>query len=109
MSTDSTAVAVLVSGVAGLLLGVAIFVLRKREASVADRVSSYVSVRRDDIEVGKSLIERALGDKQARKIARSPLIDAAEDRDGGCRSQVRTRAVNGALTLLATILVGWLL
>ena len=39
------------------------------------RVSAYVTLRRDDpAGSSKSLIERALGDKQARKIARSPFI-----------------------------------
>ncbi len=74
MSVDSSAAAILVSAAAGLLLGLAIYSLFGRRATVADRVSAYVTLRHDDPQAGKSLIERALGDRQARKIVRSPLI-----------------------------------
>ena len=108
MSIDSSAVAIIVSVAAGLLLGVSIFLLIGREASVADRVSSYVTVRRDDAESGKSLIERALGDKQARKIARSPFLTRL-------RIEMEVADINlgieqlAVLTVVVAILVGWLL
>jgi tight adherence protein B len=63
-----------VSVVTGLLLGLAVFLLFGRRETVADRVSAYVTLRTDDPESTKSLIERALGDSQARKIVRSPWI-----------------------------------
>ena len=108
MNANSTAVAIIVSAIAGLLLGVAIFVLLGRERSVADRVSSYVTARPGETEASKSLIERALGDKQARKIARSPFLTRL-------RTEMEVADINlgleqlAAITLLATILVGWLL
>lgn len=74
MSLDSGAAAVIISAVAGLLLGLAVYLLFNRKQTVADRVSAYVSLRTDDQEASKSLIERALGDAQARKIVRSPWI-----------------------------------
>lgn len=71
----SSGIAVLAaSGVAGLLIGFAVYQLFDRRETVADRVSAYVTLRSADGEDAKSLIERALGDGQARKIARSPLI-----------------------------------
>lgn len=63
-----------VSLAAGLLIGLAVYQLFGRRETVADRVSAYVTLRSDDTESSKSLIERALGDSQARKIVRSPLI-----------------------------------
>lgn len=74
MSLDSGAAALIISAIAGLLLGFAVYLLFNRKQTVADRVSAYVSLRTDDQEVSKSLIERALGDAQARKIVRSPWI-----------------------------------
>lgn len=74
MSLDSGAAAVVISLVAGALLGFAIYSLFGRKQTVADRVSAYVSLRTDNHDVSKSLIERALGDTQARKIVRSPWI-----------------------------------
>lgn len=109
MSIDSSAAAIGVSVVAGLLLGLAILLLFTRDESVADRVSAYVSLEQaSEAEVSKSLIERALGDKQARKIARSPLLTRA-------RVEMEVADVNlgleqlAALTVLVTILAGWLL
>jgi tight adherence protein B len=108
MSSNSTAVAILVSLAAGLLLGVAIYVLFGREETVADRVSKYVTLRGEDTESGKSLIERAFGDEQARKIARSPFLTRLkiEMEVADVKFGIEQLA---ALTLLATVLVGWLL
>jgi tight adherence protein B len=74
MILGSAAGALIISGVAGMLLGVGVYALFGREQSVAERVSAYVTLRRDDPEAGKSLVERALGDKQTRTIVRSPFI-----------------------------------
>lgn len=108
MSIDSPLVAVGISAAAGLLLGIAIFALIGRRETVADRVSAYVTLRRDDPESSKSLIERALGDRQARKIVRSPLLTRL-------RAEMEVAEVNigleqlAALVLLGTIVIGWLL
>lgn len=108
MSLDSSVTAVIISAAAGLFLGVAIFVLLGRRETVADRVSAYVTLRRDDPESSKSLIERALGDNQARKIARSPLLTRLR-----IEMEVADLSIGleqlAVLTLLITILVGWLL
>lgn len=105
---NSSAIAIAISAAAGLLLGVAIFALIGRGETVADRVSAYVTLRRDDPESNKSLIERALGDRQARKIVRSPLLTRL-------RAEMEVAEVNigleqlVAIVIAATILVGWLL
>lgn len=108
MSLTSGAGAVLVSGIAGLLLGLAIFLLFRRRETVADRVSAYVDLRREEDHSSKSLIERALGDRQARQIVRSPLIERA-------RIEMDVADINigfeqlVALSLVAAVLVGFLL
>ncbi len=48
MSIDSGVAAAAISLAAGLLLGVSIFALLGRRETVADRVSAYVTLRRDD-------------------------------------------------------------
>jgi len=45
-----------------------------QRVSVAKRISAYVGPADPASDPGRSLIERALGDKQARTIARSPFI-----------------------------------
>ncbi len=93
---------------AGLLFGVGIFALIGRRATVADRVSSYVTLRRDDPEASKSLIDRALGDRQARKIVRSPLLTRLriEMEVAGIKFGLERLA---AIVAVVTVLVGWLL
>jgi tight adherence protein B len=108
MSIDSATGAIIVSVLAGVLLGVAIFVLMGREQSVADRVSSFVTVGHEESDAGKSLIERALGDKQARKIARSPFLTRLRIEMEVADIKLGLEQL-GAITLLVTILVGWLL
>src|ERR1700722_9577505 len=108
MSLNSGAAALIASGLAGILLGVAVYSLLGRRETVADRVSAYVTLRHDSPEESKSLIERALGDKQTRKIVRSPLITRQ-------RLEMEVADINigleqlAAVTLLVTIVVGWLL
>lgn len=108
MTFTSGIAAVIASGVAGLLLGVGIYFLMGRRETVADRVSAYVELRREEDVDGKSLIERALGDKQTRKIVRSPLITRQ-------RIEMEVADINigleqvGALAVLGMILLGWLL
>jgi tight adherence protein B len=68
------AAAVGLSLVCGLLFGVVVLALTTRRISAAKRVGAYIDpiVKVNDPQ--KSLIERALGDKQARSIARSPFM-----------------------------------
>ena len=91
-----------------VLLGVAVYVLTGRRETVADRVSAYVTLRRDDPESNKSLIERALGDKQARKIVRSPLITRLRDEMEVAEINIGFEQLV-VLVLLVTVLMGWLL
>jgi tight adherence protein B len=108
VSLNSGVAALITSGLAGLLLGVGLYSLLGRRQTVADRVSAYVTLRQESGEESKSLIERALGDKQARKIVRSPLI---------ARQRIEMEVADikigleqyAALTLLAAIVIGWLL
>jgi len=108
MSVDSSVAAIAVSAAAGLLLGVAIYVLIGRRETVADRVSAYVTLRRDDPESTKSLIERALGDRSARKIVRSPLLTRLRDEMEVAEIKIGLEQLV-ALIAVATLLVGWLL
>lgn len=108
MSLDSGAAAVIVSIIAGVLLGIAVFLLFGRRESVADRVSAYVTLRHHEQDSGKSLIERALGDRQAREIVRSPLITRL-------RTEMDVANINvgfeqlAVLSILGGVLIGWLL
>jgi tight adherence protein B len=108
MTLTSPLGAVIVSAVCGLLIGVAVLMLIDQRVSVAKRISAYVGSADADSDSGRSLIERALGDKQARTIARSPFItrmriemEVADLRFGPEQLMF--------LTLLITVLVGWLL
>jgi tight adherence protein B len=105
---SSAAAAIGISVVAGLLLGVAIFLLLGRRETVADRVSAYVTLRPANAEASKSLIERALGDRQARKIVRSPLITRLRDEMEVAEINIGLEQL-AVVVLLATVLVGWLL
>jgi tight adherence protein B len=108
MTFSSGIAALIASGVAGLLLGLGVYSLMGRRETVADRVSAYVELRSDDVEDGRSLIERALGDKQTRKIVRSPLITRQRIEMEVADISIGLEQV-AALALLGTILVGWLL
>lgn len=101
--------AIVVSVAGGLLIGLAVIVATGRRVSVAERVTAYVHPdEASPVDPGRSLIERALGDKQARQIARSPFIkrlrtemEVAELKFGPEQLLI--------LIVLATVLVGWLL
>jgi tight adherence protein B len=108
MTFTSGIAALIASGVAGLLLGVGVYFLMGRRETVADRVSAYVQLRREEETDGKSLIERALGDKQTRKIVRSPLITRQRMEMEVADVKIGLEQV-GALALLGTVLLGWLL
>lgn len=108
MSLSSGAAALAASGIAGGLLGVAVYVLLGRRETVADRVSAYVTLRREDDEESKSLIERALGDNQARKIARSPLITQLRAEMEVADVKITFEQLM-ALSVLVMVLLGYLL
>lgn len=108
MSLDSGAAAVIISAVAGLLLGLAVYLLFNRKQTVADRVSAYVSLRTDAQDVSKSLIERALGDAQARKIVRSPWITQLRIEMEVADIKIGFEQLM-ALSLLLGVLLGYLL
>ena len=106
--SGSVAQALAVSAVAGLLVGVAVMALMRRSADATERISRYVTTSAQDAEDGRSWIERALGDKPARKLVRSPFIarlrvemEVAELKFGPERFLL--------LVGLTTVLVGWLL
>ncbi|HEX3802058.1 MAG TPA: type II secretion system F family protein [Solirubrobacteraceae bacterium] len=108
MSPGASVFAIVISVAAALLIGFAVLMLLTRNVTVADRVSDYVTLDANDSEAGLSLIERALGDKQTRTIVRSPFItrlriemEVADLKFGPEQLMV--------LTLLITVLVGWLL
>src|ERR1700722_10521168 len=108
MNFSSAMEAVVASGICGLLIGVAVLLSFGERETVANRVSAYVGETNPDKDSGRSLIERALGDKQARKITRSPFIarlriemEVADIKFGPEQLIV--------LTVLITVLVGWLL
>ena len=105
---SSSLAALAISAVAGVLLGVSVYVLFGRRETVADRVSAYVTLRRDDPESNKSLIERALGDKQARKIVRSPLITRLRDEMEVAEIKIGLEQLV-LIAIVATVLVSWLL
>jgi tight adherence protein B len=108
MSAGAGAAAIVVSAACGLLIGFAVLTLLTRRATVAQRVGAYVTLAPAEDESGRSLIERALGDKQVRKIARYPFVaqlriemDVADLKFGLEQLLV--------LTLLVTVLAGWLM
>lgn len=105
---NSSLVAVGVSVACALLVGLAVVILlRVRSDSAVHRVQVYVThdPNRSD---RRSLVERALGDKQARTIARLPVMERL-------RLEIDVAAVKFSLeqaigvTLVATVLIGWLL
>lgn len=108
MNIDSGAAALGVSILAGALLGFGVFQLFGRRETVADRVSAYVTLRTEDQASTKSLIERALGDSQARKIARSPFITRMRDEMDVASVKIGFEQVV-ALSFLGMIVVGYAL
>lgn len=103
-----TAAGIGVSAICGLLIGGAVLTLLSKDVSVAKRVGEYINPVAAINDNQRSLIERALGDQQATKIARSPLLE---------RLRVEMEVADISLpleqlvmiTLVVTVLVGWLL
>src|SRR5579859_3474838 len=108
MNIDSAGLALAISAAIGLLLGLAIYQLFRRGETVADRVSAYVTLRTDDERSTASLIERALGDSQGRKIVRSPLITRLRAEMEIADLKIGFEQLM-AISLLLMVLVGYLL
>ncbi len=109
MTTGSAAAAAGISIACGMLIGLAVLMLLGRRNHVARRVSIYVTPDAAGGDSGqRSLIERALGDEQARNIARSPFVTRL-------RMEMEVADLNFgleqlfAMTLLGSVLAGWLL
>jgi tight adherence protein B len=94
--------------VGGLIFLVALVLQGGRGESVVSRVSSYATPTPDlaALDPKRSLVERALGDKQARQIARSPRIVRI-------RVEMEVADLNFGperlflIVLAATVIVGW--
>lgn len=97
-----------VSIASGLLIGLAVWMVSHGRVGVAKRVKNYVNPEPDPADHARSLIERALGDKQARQLARSPWMTRMrvelEVADVAMRPEQLV-----AIVVLSTVLVGWLL
>lgn len=97
-----------ISLVCGLLVGLAVLMLASRNGEVSRRVGGFVSPSARRSAQTKSLVERALGDKQARAIARSPFLEKV-------RVELEVAELNVTpeqlllITVIATIAVGWVL
>jgi tight adherence protein B len=105
---SSLAPFVLISAACGMLIGLSVYSLSSRRASVTSRIEQFVSAGRLEIADHRSLIERALGDKQARKIARSPYWEKL-------RVELEVANVRWSLerallaTFVATVALAWIL
>jgi len=105
---SASAAAIGVSAICALLVGGAVMSLLSKDVSVAKRVGAYISPVVAVQDPQRSLIERALGDKQSAKIVRSPLVERL-------RTEMEVADIDITLeqfvlvTLLFTVLVGWLL
>ena len=107
-AVSSSLIAVVVSVACALLVGLAVVVLlRFRNDSAVQRVQAYVTHDPNRAD-RRSLVERALGDKQARTIARLPVMARWRlEMDVAAVTFSLEQAI--AVTLLATVAVGWLL
>lgn len=99
---------VAISLVCGLLVGVVVLVLVSRGDEVSRRVGGFVSPSARRSAATKSLVERALGDKQSRAIVRSPFIEKL-------RIELQVAELNISpeqlflVTVALTVAVGWVL
>lgn len=100
--------AVVVSVLGGLLIGISVLALVRRRVSAVHRVKAFVHREVTQRQQNRSLIERALGDKQARQIARSPFMSRLRVELEVADLSLRPDQLL-LLVLLSTLLVGWLL
>ncbi len=102
---SSSVGAVAVSAVCGLLLGGAVLLTVTRRTNVSRRVGEFVSTG-GELDT-RSLVERALGDKQSRTIARSPFMAELRLELEVAEVPVGLDQLLAALVIV-TLLVGWL-
>lgn len=104
----SSAAGALVACVAfGLLLGLAVLLAVTRRTDVSRRVGEFVSTGGGTELDARSLVERALGDKQSRTIARSPFLTQLRLELEVAEVPVGLDQILAAV-ILVTVLVGWL-
>ena len=102
----STAGAVLVSAICGLLLGAAVLLAVTRRTDVSRRVGEFVSGNVGDLDT-RSLVERALGDKQSRTIERSPFFTQLKVELDVAEVPIGLEQLLLGVAVI-TVLVGWL-
>lgn len=104
----STAGAIVTSLVAGLLIGLAVMLAFGRRGDLVRRVRGYISPEVQTRSDQRSLVERALGDKNARRIAKSPFLArlAVEIEVAELKMTVEQLIAAAAILML---LIGWLL
>jgi tight adherence protein B len=105
---SSTGGAIAVSVVCAGLIGLAVMLAVGRRTDVSRRVSEFVTATATGELDTKSLVERALGDKQSRTIARSPFIQDLRLELDVALIPVGLDQILAAVVLV-TVLVGWLL
>jgi tight adherence protein B len=105
---QTTAGAIVASIVFALLIGLIVTLVIGRRGDVLRRVGGYMAPAHQRSQDQKSFVERALGDKQARKIAKSPFLTRL-------RVELEVAEINltvdklALFAVLLTALVGWLL
>lgn len=105
---SGTGGAAAVAIVCGLLIGLAVLLVTTHRTDVSRRVGEFVSTAGQAHELERrSLVERALGDKQARTIARSPWLDQLRIELDVARVTISLDQILAA-TILVTVLVGFL-
>ena len=107
-SNFSVAEALGIALVCGTLIGLAVLALTARRGGVTQRVGDFVSTTQTRGGEHRSLIERALGDKQARTLAKSPFITRLRVELEVAEVMLTAEQVLG-ITAVATIVVAWLL
>jgi tight adherence protein B len=91
-----------------LLVGGAVLALLSKDVSVAKRVGAYINPVVSINDTQRSLIERALGDQQKTKIARSPLVARLRIEMEVAEIDIKLEQFV-MITLVLTVLIGWLL
>lgn len=104
---SSTGGAIAVSVVCAGLIGLAVLLAVGRRTNVSRRVSEFVTATGTGELDTKSLVERALGDKQSRTIARSPFVQDLRLELDVALIPVGLDQILAAVVLV-TVLVGWL-
>jgi len=86
----------------GALIGLAALMVLDRNGDVGRRVGGFVSPSASRSAATRTLVERALGDKQARAITRSPLLEKV-------RGELEVAERLAAVVFVGTVVAMWLL